>query len=74
MDTQQVVDVYMQRPQELACLGLGKWFVSATGINDKEMLYSEHREAKRLLVSNCYLDTPGLIDQLKSYNRRFMEK
>jgi hypothetical protein len=74
MDTQAIADVYMTRPQDIACLSIGQWFVSATGINDKELCYAELREAKRLMVSNGYTEIPGVLDALKAYNAKFVEK
>lgn len=74
MDTSDVTRVYMARPQSLASIGLGQWFCKALGLNDKELIYSEGAQAKRLLVQKNLLEIPGLIDILKGYNRQFVEK
>lgn len=70
MDTTAIVNVYMTRPQSLACVSLGQWFCNAMAIRDPELLRAEGAQAKRLFVEMGWTSEPGILDVLKDYNHR----
>ena len=69
MDTSLISEVYMQRPQSLASMGLGEWFCKAMDLDDKSLIYSTTREAKLRIIDNRYNEVPDLIQHLKYFNR-----
>lgn len=73
MDTLDITEIYMQRPQSMAALGLGEWFMNATGVFKLELKYSTSREAKRVILEN-FLDIPDLLNKLKEFNKINQEK
>lgn len=70
MDTSSITEIYMRRPQSIACQGLGEWFCGACGILDKELIYSSTREAKRLILDR-YIKIDNLTERLMHYNTLF---
>ena len=70
MDTSSITEIYMRRPQTLACQGLGEWFCAACGIMDKELIYSSTREAKKLILER-YIHIENLVDRLHHFNNLF---
>lgn len=73
MDTHQITEIYMQRPQAIASWGLGEWFSAAFGLLDKQLVYSTTREAKQRILDR-YMELPNLLDGLKLLNRTYQEK
>lgn len=73
MDTLDITDIYMQRPQSLAVQGLGEWFCAACGVLDKALVYSTSREAKRIILDK-YTGIPEILDKCRRYNFLFQEK
>lgn len=68
-DTQEIADIYMQRPVSLQCMSLGVWFSKAHGLNDEDLERSASgSETKRLIVFKGY--NVLSLDVLRSYNAR----
>lgn len=73
MDTLEITEIYMRRPVNFASLGLGQWFCSALGILDKELIYTNTREAKRLIMQR-YMGVPDLLRRLNLFNQLYQER
>lgn len=73
MDTHQITELYMQRPQAIASWGLGQWFAAAFGLLDKQLVYSTTREAKQYILDK-YIGLPDLTEKLILLNRTYQEK
>ena len=73
-DTQEIMDVYMERPKELSYMSLGLWFAKAHNLEDKQLrdfgIFTI--QCKRYMIANKLTQLP--IERLKEYNNAWRDK
>ncbi|SRR5258706_11132769 len=74
LDTQEIMDVYMQRPKCLYSMSLGLWFAAANCLNDKVLrgFGIFHLQTRRYLIEMKYTHLP--IESLQAYNKAWEDK
>lgn len=72
-DTQEIMDIYLQRPAVLAGLKFGQWFCRAHSLEDRNLELSiANTEARRILVAKKY--THMRLQPLNDFNHQSKEK
>lgn len=74
LDTQEIMDVYMQRPKCLYSMSLGLWFAAANCLDDKKLrdfgIFT--LQTRRYLLEMKYTHLP--IESLRAYNKAWEDK
>ena len=73
MDTHNITEIYMQRPQSARLLFLGEWFNKALELDDEPLNWCNSKEAKKRIVDLKYNELPNLEARLKQFNSSFKE-
>jgi hypothetical protein len=68
VDTFEITEIYMSRPTNVAHFGLGLWFCRAMGFDDMELIHSNTRTAKQILLDKRYTFLPDVLVKLVEYN------
>lgn len=72
-DTQEIMDIYLQRPVSLAGMKFGLWFCEAHELVDQDLALSiTNIEARRVLVAKKY--THLSLQPLKNFNAQRKER
>ena len=65
----------MERPGCIGYISLGLWFVRATGVEDKLLMYlSRAQNALNHIEKQGYNRIPDLLTKLKEFNQSLQEK